>query len=115
MTSCGTGHWHVGDSADLRARTGLTSAGYDDDHTAAQLGPEHLGADLLLAMDSGRLRALDEQGVGERARLVAASTATPMGPMSPTRTTDRTTVSPPFNQQIEAAVPGLLAWVCERR
>jgi protein-tyrosine phosphatase len=111
VTSCGTGGWHVGDPADLRARTELTSAGYDDDHSAAQLGPDHLGADLLLAMDSGHLRALQEQGVGDRARLMRSFDPDADGP----------DVADPYygsgddfvtvREQIEAAVPGLLDWV----
>ncbi|ETD34771.1 low molecular weight protein-tyrosine-phosphatase [Williamsia sp. D3] len=114
VTSCGTGHWHVGDPADLRARTELTSAGYDDDHTAAQIGPEHLGADLLLAMDSGHLRALQEEGVGERARLLRSFDPDADGPdvADPYYGSDDGFAT--VRQQIEAAVPGLLAWVRER-
>jgi protein-tyrosine phosphatase len=113
VTSCGTGGWHVGDPADIRARTELTSAGYDDEHTAAQIGPEHLEADLLLAMDRGHLRALHAKGVGSRAQLLRS--------FDPDADED---VADPYygsdndftavREQIEAAMPGLLDWVRSR-
>jgi protein-tyrosine phosphatase len=115
VTSCGTGGWHVGDPADIRARTELTSAGYDDEHTAAQIGPEHLDADLFLAMDHGHLRALHEQGVGNRSELLRS--------FDPDA--DDQDVADPYygsdddfrtvREQIEAAMPGLLDWVRTHR
>jgi protein-tyrosine phosphatase len=104
----------VGDPADIRARTELTSAGYDDEHTAAQIGPEHLDADLLLAMDRGHLRALHAHGVGSRAQLLRT--------FDPDA--DNEDVADPYygsdddftavREQIEAAIPGLLEWVRSR-
>lgn len=58
VSSAGTGPWHIGEPADPRARETLTEHGYPTDHVAAQLGAEHLDADLLLAADSGHLAAL---------------------------------------------------------
>lgn len=114
VTSCGTGGWHVGDAADVRARTELKSAGYDDEHTAAQLGPEHLGADLLIAMDSGHLAALRDAGVADRSSLLRS--------FDPDA--DAPDVADPYygsdadftlvREQVEAAMPGLLDWVRSR-
>lgn len=58
VTSAGTGPWHVGEGADPRTAKVLADHGYPTEHVAAQLGPEHTGADLLLAMDAGHLRAV---------------------------------------------------------
>ncbi|PYE15405.1 protein-tyrosine phosphatase [Williamsia limnetica] len=114
VSSCGTGDWHVGEGADVRARTELTSAGYDDDHVAAQLGSEHLSADLLLAMDTGHLTALRNAGVADRSALLRS--------FDPDADSDD--VADPYfgsdadftdvRTQIEAAMPGLLDWVRAR-
>lgn len=114
VSSAGTGGWHVGDPADARARTELTSAGYDDEHTAAKVGPEHLGADLLIAMDSGHAAALHKMGAGDRTRLLRS--------FDPDA--DDVDVADPYygsdddfrtvRTQIEAAIPGLLDWVRSR-
>lgn len=114
VTSCGTGGWHVGDAADVRARTELKSAGYDDEHVAAQLGPDHLGADLLIAMDGGHLAALRDAGVADRSALLRS--------FDPDA--DSGDVADPYygsdddfrivREQVEAAMPGLLDWVRTR-
>lgn len=114
VTSCGTGGWHVGAPADVRTRTELKSAGYDDEHTAAQLGAEHLDADLLIAMDSGHLGALRDAGVGDRSALLRS--------FDPDA--DTVDVADPYygsaedfaqvRVQVEAAVPGLLDWASSR-
>ena len=44
VRSAGTGAWHVGEPADPRARATLKAHGYSVDHTARQIGPEHLDA-----------------------------------------------------------------------
>ncbi|WP_207841283.1 low molecular weight protein-tyrosine-phosphatase [Williamsia soli] len=115
VSSCGTGDWHVGEAADVRARTELTSAGYDDEHVAAQLGSEHLSADLLLAMDAGHLAALRDAGVADRSALLRS--------FDPDADSDD--VADPYfgsdadftdvRLQIEAAMPGLIEWVRTRR
>ena len=114
VTSAGTGGWHIGDPADARARTALTSAGYDDEHTAAKVGPDHLAADLLIAMDSGHEAALRKLGVGDRTRLLRS--------FDPDA--DGDDVADPYygsddgfrevRTQIEAAMPELLDWVRSR-
>lgn len=58
VSSAGTGPWHAGEPADPRAAEALAEHGYPTEHVAAQIGPEHLDADLLLVMDSGHLRAV---------------------------------------------------------
>lgn len=58
VTSAGTGSWHVGDGADYRAAAVLADHGYPYQHVAAQVNTDHLKADLLIALDSGHLRAL---------------------------------------------------------
>jgi protein-tyrosine phosphatase len=58
VNSAGIGGWHVGEPMDERGAETLAAAGYPTEHGAAQVGPEHLGADLILAMDRGHHRAL---------------------------------------------------------
>jgi protein-tyrosine phosphatase len=58
VTSAGTGDWHVGGPADERAAALLVEHGYVDTHVARQVDDELLGADLLVALDEGHLRAL---------------------------------------------------------
>lgn len=71
VTSAGTGSWHVGEPADKRARATLKNHGYPTGHTAAQVGPEHLDADLLVALDQGHARELRALiGDDERIRLL---------------------------------------------
>lgn len=64
VNSCGLGGWHVGEGADPRAVRELDSFGYDGSaHRAAQVGEEHLDADVFLAMDRGHVRGLKGLGV----------------------------------------------------
>lgn len=64
VNSCGLGGWHVGDGADPRAVRELTDFGYDGSaHRAAQIGDEHLDADVFLAMDRSHVRGLKGLGV----------------------------------------------------
>ncbi len=57
VDSSGTGHWHVGEPADARARETLRATGYDDAHTARQLQPQDVADyDLVLVMDEANLR-----------------------------------------------------------
>jgi protein-tyrosine phosphatase len=59
VDSAGTGGWHEGDGADHRTITVLTTAGYEEDHTARQFQPGWFAdSDLVIALDSGHLRAL---------------------------------------------------------
>src|SRR5699024_11431075 len=71
VSSAGIGSWHVGHAMDPRAMATLREHGYDGEHVAAQLDDQHLTADLLLAADSGHLRALrDKLAEPARARLL---------------------------------------------
>jgi protein-tyrosine phosphatase len=58
VDSAGTGSWHVGGPADDRSATLLVQHGYPDAHVARQVDDDLLGADLLVALDDGHLRAL---------------------------------------------------------
>ena len=117
LNSCGLGGWHIGDGADGRAVDELASLGYDGTaHRAAQLGSEHMGADLFLAMDDGHVRGLRSAGVDPgRIRLFRSFDAnSPAGaevadPYYGSRS-DFTEVG----QQIEAAVPGIVEYVREQ-
>lgn len=116
VTSSGTGPWQVGRPADPGTVAVLRRAGYRDAHVAAQVGPEHLEADLLVALDSGHVSALrrlvrDHQ----RVRLLRSFDPHADGDLD---------VPDPYGggprgfddvlTMVHAAVPGLLAWVRER-
>ncbi|WP_238161346.1 low molecular weight protein-tyrosine-phosphatase [Kribbella antibiotica] len=66
VTSSGTGGWHEGDPMDSRARAALRRHGYDGrSHRAREFRREWFGdRDLVLAMDSGHLAALNRQARG---------------------------------------------------
>jgi protein-tyrosine phosphatase len=113
VNSAGTGAWHVGEPADERARRTLAKHGYPTDHVAAQVDNRHLGADLLVALDSGHARTLvriaDDP---DRVRLLRS--------FDPDAGDDLDVPDPYYGEpedfeevlaMIEAASPGLLAWV----
>jgi len=117
ISSVGTGGWHVGEPADPRAVDVLTRRGYRTEHSAVQLAAEHADADLLVALDSGHARALRRMvGDPDRVRLLRS-----FDPDAGGRDLD---VPDPYYggrrgfdevlDMIEAAMPGLLAWVRER-
>lgn len=116
ITSAGTGGWHVGESADERACRTLSSAGYPTDHVAAQVGAEHLDADLLLCADSGHLRAVRRLVPGtERVRLLRSfDPSAPAGAEVPDPYYGSGDGFTEVLKMIEAAMPGLLDWVRER-
>jgi protein-tyrosine phosphatase len=71
VSSAGTTGWHIGKCADGRASRILRAHGYPTDHCAAQIGADHLTADLVVALarhhvgwlrrigaDAGRIRML---------------------------------------------------------
>jgi protein-tyrosine phosphatase len=59
VDSAGTGGWHQGDSADPRTVAILEENGYATGHTARQFQPSWFSRlDLVVALDSGHLRAL---------------------------------------------------------
>ena len=115
VTSAGIGSWHVGDPIDARAGALLARHGYPVDHVAAQVGAEHLDADLLLAMDRGHEQAL--------LRLVdSPSRVRMLRSFDPDASGDLDVPDPYYGgpegfddvlAMIEATVPGLLAWARE--
>ncbi|MFF9218180.1 low molecular weight protein-tyrosine-phosphatase [Streptomyces viridosporus] len=67
VDSAGTGGWHEGDGADPRTVAVLQENGYDTDHTARQFDPAWFARlDLVIALDSGHLRALRRMAPTER-------------------------------------------------
>jgi protein-tyrosine phosphatase len=117
VTSAGTGDWHVGSCADERAARVLRDHGIRTDHCAAQVGAEHLAADLVVAMSRNHLRMLQHLGVeAQRLRMLRW-----FDPRSGAHTPD---VEDPYYGEhedfeavydvIEAALPGLHDWVDDR-
>lgn len=117
VTSAGTGGWHIGDAADERTNHVLRRHGYPTTHCAAQIGDEHLTADLVVALGRNHLRMLDEMGVPpERVRMLRS-----FDPRSGAHVLD---VDDPYYgtsaefeeafSVIDAALPGLHDWVDEQ-
>ncbi|MEV4318540.1 low molecular weight protein-tyrosine-phosphatase [Actinocrispum sp. NPDC049592] len=117
VVSAGTGPWHVGEAADSRAQKVLVDHGYPSAHVAAQVGREHLDADLLLAMDSGHFRDLRRMAPAADVRMFRS--------FDPAADADDLDVPDPYYggpggfievlELIEAAAPGLVEWVRENR
>ena len=117
VTSAGTGNWHAGEGADVRAKRVLRAHGYTTDHRAAQVGDDHLAADMVVALGRNHLRQLRELGVDDdRVRMLRS-----FDPRSVAHALD---VDDPYYGDhddfeevlavIEAALPGLHAWVDTR-
>jgi protein-tyrosine phosphatase len=117
VTSAGTGNWHIGSCADDRAARVLRAHGYSTAHRAAQLDDDHLAADLVVALGRNHVRMLRQLGVDEdRIRMLRS-----FDPRSGAHALD---VDDPYYGDhddfedvftvIEAALPGLHAWVDER-
>jgi low molecular weight protein-tyrosine phosphatase len=117
VTSAGTGNWHIGNRADERATHVLRAHGYSTDHCAAQVDADHLAADLVVALGRNHFRMLRQLGV-EDGRLTMLRS---FDPRSGFHVPD---VEDPYYGDaedfeevfavIEAALPGLHAWVDER-
>ncbi|MFI8993179.1 low molecular weight protein-tyrosine-phosphatase [Streptomyces sp. NPDC053542] len=116
VSSAGIGPWHVGEPIDERAGEVLTRHGYPTQHIAAQVGAEHLDADLFVAMDRGHEKAL-------RRLVTEPSRIRLMRSFDPRAAGEREVPDPYYGgpegfdemlAMIEAATPGLLAWVRER-
>ena len=113
VTSAGTGPWHVGEPVDERARRALARHGYPTDHIATQVDNRHLGADLLVALDSGHARTLRRIADDpDRVRLLRS--------FDPDAGEDVDVPDPYYGEpagfeevlaMIEAASPGLVTWV----
>jgi protein-tyrosine phosphatase len=117
VTSAGTGDWHVGAGADVRAARVLHAHGYSTDHRASQFGDEHLSADLVVALGRNHVRLLRQLGVeNDRIRMLRS-----FDPRSGAHALD---VEDPYYGDhddfedvytvIEASLPGLHAWVDEQ-
>lgn len=116
VDSCGIGGWHVGQKADKRALAELRAAGYDgSEHRASQFGPDHLTADLLIALDAGHRSELIARGASpERIRLLRS-----FDPSAP----EEASIDDPYYggpegftdtlRLIQAAEPGLITWLRE--
>jgi protein-tyrosine phosphatase len=112
VTSAGIGGWHAGDPADSRAQKVLADHGYPTAHVAAQVGPEHLDADLLLAMDYGHARELRRMAPQSKVQMFRS--------FDPAASGDLDVPDPYYGgiarfvvvlTMIEAAAPGLVEWV----
>ncbi len=112
VTSAGTGDWHVGEPADTRARDELAAHGYPTAHRAAHVGPQHLGADLVVALDEGHRRALLAAGADPaRVRLLRSfDPAAPGGAEVADPYYGGTDGFAQVRRQIEAAADGIVAW-----
>ena len=117
VTSAGTGDWHVGCEVDERASRVLRAHGYPTAHRAAQLGPDHLNADLVVALGRNHARLLSHLGVPtDRIKLLRS-----FDPRSGVHALD---VEDPYYgahadfeetfDVIEASLPGLHDWVDEQ-
>lgn len=116
VTSAGVGSWHVGEPMDRRAADTLVARGFDTDHVARQVDPGTTEADLVLAATADHARDLRRAGVPpERVRLLRS-----FDPDAP----DGAEVPDPYYggpegfdevlAMLEAATPGIVAWVRER-
>lgn len=115
VTSAGTHGYHVGDGTDPRTDKVLAAAGYSTGHRAAQVGDDHLSADLVVPLDRGHDRILARLGVPtERRRLLRSFDPAADGDSVPDPYYGDLTDFELVRDQIEAAVPGLLTWVRER-
>jgi len=117
VTSAGTGNWHVGNGADVRATRVLRAHGYPTDHCAAQLDADHLAADLVVALGRNHVRLLRQLGLEDsRIRMLRSfdlrSSAYALDVEDPYYG-DHDDFEEVF-AVIEAALPGLHDWVDER-
>jgi protein-tyrosine phosphatase len=117
VSSAGTGNWHIGKDADVRAARVLRAHGYSTDHCAAQVDDDHLAADLVVALGRNHVRLLRQLGVDAgRIRMLRS-----FDPRSGAHASD---VDDPYYGDhddfedvfavIEAALPGLHDWVDEQ-
>jgi protein-tyrosine phosphatase len=117
VSSAGTGDWHVGQSADVRAARVLHAHGYPSEHRAAQVDDDHMAADLVVALGRNHVRLLRQLGVDDgRIRMLRS-----FDPRSGAHVPD---VEYPYSGNhddfeeaftvIEAALPGLHDWVDEQ-
>lgn len=117
VSSAGTADWHAGASADDRAARVLRERGYPDSHRAARVDRDHLGADLVVALGRNHFRMLSGWGVPpERLRMLRSfdpRLGEPAPDVEDPYYGDHTDFEEVF-AVIDAALPGLHAWVDER-
>ena len=116
VTSAGVGDWHVGEPMDPRAADTLTARGYGTDHVARQIDGTTADADLVLAATNDHARDLLRAGVpAERVRLLRSfDPAAPEGAEVPDPYYGGDEGFDEVLAMIEAATPGIVAWVRER-
>jgi protein-tyrosine phosphatase len=114
VSSGGTADWHSGSGADDRAIRVLRERGYPAEHRAARVGPDHLDADLVVALGRNHFEILKGWGVPpERLRMLRSFDPRLGGPAPDVEDPyygDHTDFEEVF-AVIEAALPGLHAWV----
>ncbi|MFK0117331.1 low molecular weight protein-tyrosine-phosphatase [Streptomyces sp. NPDC090994] len=119
--SAGTGGWHEGEGADPRTLDVLAAGGYALDHTARQFHASWFSRlHLVIALDSGHLRALRRLAPTER----DAAKVRLLRSYDPTADADDLDVPDPYYggmdgfeeclEMVEAASDGLLAAVREQ-
>lgn len=112
VTSAGIMDWHTGKPADPRTDDELRAGGYSTGHAAAQFGPAHAEADLIVAMDRGHFRDLPGAGADPaKVRLMRS-----FDPEADTEDVDDPYYGGPENfvrtrRELEAAMPALLDWI----
>jgi len=114
VSSGGTADWHSGSGADDRAIRVLRERGYPAEHRAARVGPDHLDADLVVALGRNHFEILKGWGVPpERLRMLRSfdpRLGEPAPDVEDPYYGDHTDFEEVF-AVIEAALPGLHAWV----
>jgi protein-tyrosine phosphatase len=116
VSSAGTAPWNVGNLADPRTAEALRRAGYECAHTAAQLGDQHLSADLLVALDYGHFTTLRRM-VRDPERVVLLRSFDRAAGRNLDVPDPYFGGEPGFDEvlrMVRAAMPGLVAWVRER-
>jgi protein-tyrosine phosphatase len=114
VTSAGTADWHIGKGADERTNRVLRAHGYPVDHSAAQVGADHMTADLVVALGRNHVGWLRQAGIpADRIRMLRS-----FDPRSGAAVPD---VDDPYYgghddferafTVIAAALPGLHDWV----
>lgn len=114
VTSAGTAGWHIGKGADERTNRVLRAHGYPTEHFAAQFGEDHATADLVVALGRNHVGLLQSLGIpAGRIRMLRS-----FDPRSGAAVPD---VDDPYYgghddfvqafTVIDAALPGLHAWV----
>ncbi|MGL6236216.1 MAG: low molecular weight protein-tyrosine-phosphatase [Segniliparus sp.] len=117
VTSAGTTRWEVGNPIDHRAAATLAKHGHPPfaEHVAKAVAPEHLEADLVLALADNHFTDLSKHGVpGDRLRMLRSFDPDAAGsevadPYYGSSAGFETTYA-----QIEAALPGIIDWLESR-